>query len=363
VSTAASEAASAPEPDLGRYPWLPWTFRFVLALPGPSIAIAAGAMLLAATIDVGWFSASGMWHGIYVAGVPFWLDPVAYNNLLYDLSLGFSVLALIHLVRGAERDLFDLEAALPFDSESLRREVLGVPHRTLWIGTATGLAIALIDIVYLYTEFELAVFPPLAQVWVLFREFLYDVLLCRVLIWGAAAAHRLSRLVGTSVRIDLLDLAPLRSFSHNGVRLAFFWLLLWSVWTPFLLIEPALDSELFVAIAFMISIQIAFSAVALVIPTRGARKRLRDAKAAELRTVRDAIARDRAAVLDPRDPGSAAAATRLPGLLAWESRVAAVPESLLDAGSLRRLGFYLLLPLGSWVASALIQHVVDAALG
>jgi hypothetical protein len=364
VSLAATEAAPTPERDLAGDPWLPRLFRAVLALPAPPLMVTLGAVLLAVVLDVSWFTASGLWRGIYVNGVPYWLEPSARLNLLYELNLGFSALALIYFVRGVERDLSELEPALAEDPAVLRREVASVPARSLHVGTATGLALVVLDLWYSYTEFRepLGNFPALAQTWFILREVLYDLFMCRVLAWGVTAAYRLSRFGSVAVRIDLLDLSSLRPFTSNGLRLAFFWLLIWSVFTPFLLLEPTMERGVFLAIAALIVSQIGLSAVALTIPTVDVRRRLRKAKTAELRVVREAIARDRAAIIDPRDPSAAAAAVRLPGLLAWEARIAAVPESLLDADSLRRLGLYLLLPLGSWVASALIEHVVEAAL-
>jgi hypothetical protein len=52
----------------------------------------------------------------------------------------------------------------------------------------------------------------------------------------------------------------------------------------------------------------------------------------------------------------------LPGLLAWESRVERVPEWPIDAGALRRIALYLLIPLGSWMGGALVERLVDALL-
>jgi len=69
-------------------------------------------------------------------------------------------------------------------------------------------------------------------------------------------------------------------------------------------------------------------------------------------------------VLDLPGPPLAigAAAGRLPGLLAYEARIEGVAESLFDAQSTGRMVLYLLIPLGSWVGGALIEHVVDAVL-
>jgi hypothetical protein len=47
-------------------------------------------------------------------------------------------------------------------------------------------------------------------------------------------------------------------------------------------------------------------------------------------------------------------------LIAWRQRVEQIPSSPLDTAVLRRFLLYALIPLGSWVASALVERVVDA---
>jgi hypothetical protein len=93
--------------------------------------------------------------------------------------------------------------------------------------------------------------------------------------------------------------------------------------------------------------------VALILPCRGAHRVLRSAKRAELEEVRRQIAEVRRTRED----------TRLPGLLAWETRIEGLSEWPIDATAFRRIGLLLLLPLASWVGSALVERLVDASLG
>jgi hypothetical protein len=145
------------------------------------------------------------------------------------------------------------------------------------------------------------------------------------------------------------------------VRLALFWLLLWAVWVPLLFVSPVKGNAL-LAFSALVGIGITLSAVAVAIPTRGARRRVSEAKAAELAELRRTIERERDTALDANHPNRVDAAARLPGLLAYEARIEAVPEWLLDPRSLRRVGLYLLIPLASWVGGALIERLVDVAL-
>ncbi|MBW2289727.1 MAG: hypothetical protein JRG80_18965 [Deltaproteobacteria bacterium] len=344
--------------------WFPWTFRRILALPGSPFAIGIGAGLLSLVVTAAWFNASGMWHGYRREGIPIWLHPSASYELAWPVFLGYAAVALIYLVRGAHRDLSQLGPALglaPGPLAEVRREVLSVPARSLRVGTALGLAIAAFDLRVIFAYANLEGFSSMTQLWVLTREILYNVLVFRVLTWAIVVAIRLSRLARERVHVNLVDLEPLRPFSQNGNRLALFWLLLWAIWAPTLFLIPA-ERNVLLASAILMGVGIALSAAAIAIPTLGVHRRLSETKAAELAEVRGTIESDRAAALDPNHPDRTAAATRLPGLLAYEARVAAVPEWLLDSHSLRRVGLYLLIPVASWVGGAMIERLVDSAL-
>jgi hypothetical protein len=60
------------------------------------------------------------------------------------------------------------------------------------------------------------------------------------------------------------------------------------------------------------------------------------------------------------DAGDAdAAAARMPGLIAYEHRIASVPEWPLDAPQIARFGLMVALGLGSWLGGAVVGHLVD----
>ena len=55
--------------------------------------------------------------------------------------------------------------------------------------------------------------------------------------------------------------------------------------------------------------------------------------------------------------------TRVDELLAWEARIDAVREWPLDTTAVARFALYLLIPLGSWSAAALVERWIDHLLG
>jgi hypothetical protein len=342
--------------------WLPWTFRRILALPGAPLAIGAGVVLLSLAVNAAWFNASGAWQGYHVEGIPIWLHPYLSVDLSYAVTFGLGAVALFYLVRGAERDLLQLGPALelaPGALADVRREILSVPARSLRVGTVIALGIALMDVWIAFAYADLGRFGSANVAWFVIREVVCDLLIFRVFTWAAIVALRLSRLTRETARIRLFDLGALRPLAQNGVRLALFWVLLWAIWVPVLFVGPIEDV---MGLLMVIVAGSGLSTVAITLPTLGARRRVGETKAAELAEVRGTIDCDRAAALDPNHPDRAAAAARLPGLLAYEARVAAVSVWLLDSHSLRRVGLYLLIPLVSWVGGAMIERLVDAAL-
>ena len=54
---------------------------------------------------------------------------------------------------------------------------------------------------------------------------------------------------------------------------------------------------------------------------------------------------------------------QLGGLLAFEARIAGVGEWPFDVGTFVRFTAFLALPLGSWVASALVERLVSRVIG
>jgi len=84
-------------------------------------------------------------------------------------------------------------------------------------------------------------------------------------------------------------------------------------------------------------------------------------KEAELGRVREAIHRNRETLLSA-DPEVAAAAVRMPGLLAYEHRIMSVSEWPINTPEIVRFGLLMVVGLGSWLGGALVGHVVDSLL-
>ena len=167
---------------------------------------------------------------------------------------------------------------------------------------------------------------------------------------------RALRAIGRRIPVSLLDRDALAPFVRTGLRSA----LLWLVGTS-LAVTLLLDVNAPWIVLAVLAMTTGLALAALLLPSRGLHERLRAARDAELRWVRGEIASARAALGACRDqPDAREETSRLPALLAWETRVERMSAWPFDATSLFRFALLLLVPLGSWLGGALVERAVNA---
>ena len=171
------------------------------------------------------------------------------------------------------------------------------------------------------------------------------------LIWSAL---QLSNMAMRLPILNLLDAESNRSFTQHGVQSALLVVIMMSITAPI-----AVQPEGGVVGAAVNSVLMLFLALtALILPVRGIHQRIQTQKREELATIRQHIQRERDKLL----AASGGVDDRLVALLAMETRIERVEEWPFGAGSLYRVGFYLLLGLGSWVGAALVERMLESAL-
>jgi hypothetical protein len=166
-----------------------------------------------------------------------------------------------------------------------------------------------------------------------------------------ASSRRLSRLSERLRPIDLFDLRPLTPFTQRGLAnglLAVIPLALYGLISLEFGVTPML--------LLMCAVSLAVVGVTLLLPVRGAHGRIVHAKRAELAWCGQALERERAAV---RTQAKEGAGGRLADLLAYQGMVERVHEWPFSVGTLGRVALYSVIPLGSWVASSIVQHVIE----
>ena len=172
------------------------------------------------------------------------------------------------------------------------------------------------------------------------------------------ASRLLSELGRRHTRVQLLEREPLRPFARCGLRLGRNWFV-GSAIAMLLLF----DLRATAVVAAVIAATVALGLASLVLPSLGIHERLREAKRSELARVRAAIELRSAALFDADPPPRPEVEPALPSLLAYEARLQQVSEWPFDVPTLLRFAVLVLIPLGSWVAGAMVERLVDAALG
>lgn len=171
------------------------------------------------------------------------------------------------------------------------------------------------------------------------------------------ATRTLSEIGRHHFRVRLLDPEQLRPFASCLLRICRNWFI-GSAIAMLMLFD--VNDWLFVVAP--IALTTGLGLACLVLPALGIHGRLQQAKRAELARVRAAIEERRESLFAAESP-TAPPAADLPVLLAYEARIQQVSEWPFDPSTLLRFSLFVLIPLASWVAGAVVERLVDAALG
>jgi hypothetical protein len=337
----------------------PIEHRLAEATRLPSLVVWIVATLVVLVLCAAWHNATGAWSGLEVDGQPFWRTPWRLE-IVFAAILGYVFACGAWIVRSVRRELDAFAPALAIEPSELAAERAGVglfSRSALLVagvgGVAAGIAIhSLVN----------AMLPPghaalEDRFWRLVRDVTIWTLVIRLMFVVIGSSQRVSRLSERVARIDLLDLRGLAPLARIGLRNALAFALAGSM------IAPMASDELTLPLTLVtMAVVGAAGAFALLLPVRGAHRAIRAAKDAELLAVRAAIARTRSAAL-AGGAEAAEGAMRLGGLLAFEARIAGVGEWPFDVGTFVRFSLFLALPLGSWVAGALVEWLVARVLG
>lgn len=328
----------------------PWFHRLMGALPGPPLAAALATTAAFAALGAAIFAVDG-WLGTS-AGSP------------HDVGEGMggaAVLALIlwagwFVVDGFAADVAALRPVVRLDGpgfERLQRELTRFPRLGLALASLVGAGVPISYVAFGILEADenagfrgACVFGALLFDWIVLGPMLYVAALATARLWRLGRSH---------VRVDVLDPGALAPFSRFGLRL----LLLLNLGGGLLVANAVVETPEYTAVWLEVFAPAALLGLAaLVVPCWSLHRRMRDARDAELARVRRALRGDRAAL---RESPLAPEADRLSivELSAWLDRIETLRDWPFDASSLRRFGLYLLIPLASWVAAALVERLVD----
>jgi hypothetical protein len=272
------------------------------------------------------------------------LDPIAVRGVAMSLLLGYMVFGHGFSYVGRQKELAQIGIAESPGDEGDLREL-----RLSRVAGAAGAILGAAIVLSLPGSYGLRLDRADA-------DYFWALLVVPLVTWmlGRAAFFSLRKdraLEEIRARpIDLLRLEPVHIFGRLAVQGAFVWVVGTSIATLLFfgrgmtqVIAPLLGVTLSVAVAV------------LVLPVRGLGEKIREAKRSELARLTTELERARDAAL----AGDSTSSGRLADLLAYRRHIESIPESPIDTPTLVRFGMYLLIPLGSWSASAVVERFVD----
>lgn len=325
---------------------LTWESRLALWLPAPPIL---GALLIAGTLI-------GVQSGVH------WLLDLPVHRLAIFMMLMIAYIMMVprfFALRFAEdRKLFGLDVPV-----TGRREtevfILGVPLDKIPPSRLAGAAgiLVLFGLDGGIAYFEGASFP---EFWITFHPGTITLLACLMIGWLIGRTFYFSSVrkhefpLPPVADVDLLNLETLYAMGRSGLREALLWLVGMSIGSLFFL-GSAVGWWGLVPV-FMLGLVIGLAA--LLRPALKVKHLVHEAKRAELATLEPKLKQARDATL--KDDGNSQG--KLTDLLAYQKEVKATPEWPFDQSTLVRFGLYLLIPVVSMIAGALVERMVNAML-
>jgi len=283
--------------------------------------------------------------------------------------IALTIIVLTGFVAGAtaygrREDIRDAEAlcthpSLVEEPPALVDRLRNRSHSRAWLGTIAAVPLGLLLVTsqsswkpYLLTR------EPWNHdsVWALASNVLLFAILGRRVVEALETNSIFAQLEDALRHVDLLQPERLVRFGRRGLRAAFLWIGGSSIASIIFV-----DQRFSWLTGLVLGATASLGTIAFLRPLRGLHRRIRAEKEAELERVREAINRSRETLLSA-DPEVAAAAVRMPGLLAYEHRIMSVSEWPINTPEIVRFGLLMVVGLGSWLGGALVGHVVDSLL-
>ena len=174
-----------------------------------------------------------------------------------------------------------------------------------------------------------------------------------IAVWFALRnANALRRLASNVERLDPFDIDPIRPFGRFGLRIALYTMGGIAIFQAFsVFVEPSHIKGLRILIS---SIGVVAAAIIFLLPAWGIHQQQRRRKQELLQQVQGELA--------ARPELKAGTLRPLLDLLEYRDRIRRISEWPFETPEVLRLALYMVLPLASWVASALVQRLLDRLL-
>ncbi|MGD0191930.1 MAG: hypothetical protein ABSD74_14410 [Rhizomicrobium sp.] len=228
------------------------------------------------------------------------------------------------------------------DRPDARRRV----RNAAWIGMVAGLGLSFVSVPSGVLEKHLALF-----LWFAAIQILLGAMFSRGIVLSRIASRGFAERIDRDLKVDLLRVDDLSLIARSSARVALVWLCVAAVISLFFVNGGASWT--------VISIIVLSGGMAFWIffrPLQHVHKRIREAKRAELDRLRKAIAEQREQATHDHT-----AASRLHGLLAYETRIEHVHEWPFDQLTLLRVASYVLIPASPALGQIAMRYFTHAA--
>jgi hypothetical protein len=273
------------------------------------------------------------------------------------LMAGYFPAAYYALLRGTRETIRELGETLdPTDADWRVDSAVQITRRTLLICCTIAL-LASVAMPYLSSDtppWNPSTWPP--EIWWHRLLGLFAAVWTGFFFAGvidtAAQTFRLADWIDV---VDLLDLTVWSPFVKQGLLTSL--LVIGGLTVQAVrLYEPG--ERVILAITFGLTLPLAL--LGLWLPVRGAHRRIRQAKEAELARISERIQQARTLLLDGAVDGSQGISSdHMPGLIAYLRLVESIPDWPFRASTAVQLVLYLLIPAASWFGSLLIESLLD----
>ncbi len=322
-----------------------------LAPAGVGIALAAAGIALLLSIT----ALAGRLPLAFVPGDAHGVLEDLRVAVTHILVVAYLVTAIVYADRTTERSLARMAPLVAAaQADALRRRT---PAQRTALRAAGGLGLVLAVLVAWASPGEVSFRPSTwtpENAWHRLLGLAIGFWLARLVMLLVIDSLRLSATARRIRELDLLDLGPLGPLTAHGLTNALIAMGFVAVYALFLI-----DLRYLPIFALTLVVAALTAAAGLVLPAWGAHRCIQQRKVEELAWCRARIRSSRAALANA---SARPDRQRLDELLAWEQRVAAVPEWPFDSSTFVRAGLYLLIPLLSWSGGALVERLLDAAL-
>lgn len=287
-----------------------------------------------------------------------YVGSVLVNGTLLGLLLGGHAA----IYQGTVADLEQLRPVLSGSDDDfgrLKRDMLILSRSTRWLvttgGMIAGLAVATLDPALDELYSHIGRMDPRYLVYIV-GNMLFGALVARLVATEIHLTRSYARL-GERVEVDLLDLSKVLVFARKGLRSVVLWVLISSVFSLFWVLDSAAQINSFLPIAILI-----LATMALIAPTLGIHRSIRDAKVNELDHVAEAIRTERISTLAPRRAGAQPEDARLGNLIQYQAFIKSLREWPFDLSIVWRSFLLIVLGAGSWLGGAIVERLLNSLL-